>query len=331
MTDLAEDPKVPLDAEALSAEESEDARKALRYVGYAVLGVAVLASISVALLKSLGNLPDIRWHFVPGWLVLSVLAFATLQFMHAGLWRMIVVGLHGHLDPARSRAIWSASQLAKYVPTSVLMPLTRMKLAQHAGVPRRVTAASMVYELPLVSAASVIVSAYYVLKLPQVSHHAARWAILVLPVIALVVLHPSVFRPLAAVVMKRIGRESLPETLSFALVVRTLALYIGSLLVAGLGTYAFARALHPVANGKLPAVFASFGVALFLSYAGFLLPAGLGAREAGFTAALTLALPTAVALAVAIGVRLVQMALEVAYGIVTPVLARRRAAAARAP
>ena len=332
MTGLRTDPEpaaadaAPLDAAALSAEESADARGALRSVGYAVLGVAVVASISVALVTQVGHLPDITWRFAPGWLGLSVVAFALLQLMHAGLWRMIVVGLHGDLGAARSRAIWSASQLAKYVPTSVLMPLTRMKLAQHAGVPRRVTAASMVYELPLVSAASVTVSAYYVLRLPQVSGHAARWAILALPVLALVVLHPRVFRPLAAVVMRRLGREALPETLSFARVLTLLVLYVGSLAVAGLGTYAFARALHPVAAGDLPAVFASFGVALFLSYAGFLLPAGLGAREAGFAAALTLALPTAVALAVAIGVRLVQMALEVLYGVVTPVLARRAAA-----
>jgi hypothetical protein len=310
-------------AAQLSAEEEGQARSTLRYVGYAVLSVAVLGSIAGVLVDQVGKLPHIHWRFAPGWLALSVLGFACLQLTHAALWRQIVVALHGHIGPARSRAIWSVSQLAKYVPTSMLMPVTRMTMAARAGVPRTVTAASMVYELPLVMTASVIVSAYYVLRIPQVEHHAWRWALLAIPVVALVVLDPRVFRPLGDMALRRLGRGTLPQTLSRRRVLAIAALYVGTLVLAGAATYAFARALHPVGASGLPPIFASFGVALFLSYAGFLLPAGLGAREAGFTAALSLALPTAVALAVAIGVRLVQMALEVLYGVLTPVVARR--------
>ncbi len=309
--------------EELTRQEEATAQSALRYVGRAVLVLLVLAGIGFAVASQIGHLPRIDWHLQPGWLVVSVLAFAWLQLIHAGIWRIIVRELHGELKPARSRAIWSASALGKYVPTSFLLFVTRIAMAEKAGVPKRVTAASMAYELPITVTSALAVGAYGVIQLPDLQGHASRWAIVAAPIVGLAALHPRVFPRLGNELLRRTGRESLPEALAFGRVLRLAALYCASFAVAGLGTYAFARALHPVSAHDIPIVLSSFAIALALSYIGFVLPAGLGAREAGYTAALSLALPTAVALAVAVGIRLLQMALEVLYALVTPLLARR--------
>jgi hypothetical protein len=314
---------VPEPPEVLSEEEERSARGALRYVLWFGLAVLVLASIAVAVVTQVGHLPDISWHFSPGWLVASVAIFALVQLIGTETWRLIVVALHGHVDPARARAIWCTSNLARYVPTSLLLLVTRVAMAERAGIKRTVTAASLVYELALTTASALAVGAYGIVQLHQLRGQPARWLVIAVPLVAVAALHPRVFRRVGDMLLTRLGRGTLPETLSFPRVLSIAGLYAAGCVVAGFGTYCFARSLHPVANGDIPIVVASFGLALSLSYLGFILPAGLGAREAGFTAALSLALPTAVALAVAVGVRLVQMAIEVIYALVTPWWARR--------
>lgn len=321
---------VPETPEELSAEEGKEARGALRYVLRFALVVLVVASIGAAIATQVGHLPDIAWRFEPGWLALAVVAFVALQWIHAQIWWLIVRALHGHVEPSRSRAIWCTSNLAKYVPTSLLLFVTRITMAEHAGIPRRVTAASLVYEVPLTVASALAVGAYGVIELPGLQGHATRWLVLGVPLVALAALHPRVFRRVGDALMRRMNRGALPETLPFPSVVGVAGLYAGSMLVAGAGTYCFARSLHPIAAGDIPIVLASFAIGLALSFIGFILPAGLGAREAGFTAALAPALPTAVALAVALGIRLLQMAIEVVYALVTPWLARRHELSASA-
>ncbi|MFL5843765.1 MAG: lysylphosphatidylglycerol synthase domain-containing protein [Solirubrobacteraceae bacterium] len=309
----------------LSREEQRAARSTLRDVGRFLLVLAVLACVSLAIVSQLGDLPEIDWRFQPVWLIGAIAAIAVLQFLHAAIWRRLVLWLHGDLEPARSRAIWSASNMGKYVPTSLLAWVMRISMAERAGVPRRVTSASVVYELALIVAASTAVGAYGVVVMPDLQGHAVRWLVLAVPLLALVAVHPRVFRSLGDAILRRAGSEPLPETLSEARVLLVAAWYAGSLVVAGLGTYAFARSLHPVDAGDVPTVIAAFSLALALSFVAFVLPAGLGAREAGFAAALAPALPPAVAVAVAIGLRLVQISVEVAYALITPWFARRRA------
>lgn len=318
-------------ANHISEEEERAARSTLSYVVRFALVLLVAAGVGFAVVKQVGHLPSIDWHFSPGWLAIAVLCFALLQFIHAALWRVIVRRLHGEIEPARSRAIWSTSNMGKYVPTSLLAFAMRVTMAERVRIPKRVTAASVVYELALLSVACLVVGAYGIVQLPDLQGHVVRWLVVAAPVAGVAAVHPRVFRPVADRLMRRLGREPLPETLSFADILLLCTAYAGSLLVAGAGTYAFASGLHHVAAGDVPTVVASFAIALGLSYVGFLLPAGLGAREAGFTAALAPALPTGVALAVAVGVRLLQMAIEVVYALVTPVIAARRSESAPAP
>ena len=310
-------------SEQLTREEEASARGTLRYVVRALVVVLLLGGVVGAVVVQLGHLPDIRWRLEPRWLVLSVLAFGALHLIHSLLWRLILVDLHGHLGRSRAVAIWSVSALGKYVPTTVLMFVTRIAMAERAGVRRTTTAASMAYELPITMASALAIGAYGIVELPDLQGHAWRWMVLAAPAAALALLHPRIFRSLGNVLLRRLGRERLVETLTMPRVVGVAALYCVSLALAGGGTYAFARALHPVAAADIPIVVASFAIALAMSYFGFVLPAGIGAREAAFTAALAPALPTAVALAVAIGVRLIQMALEVLFALITPLVARR--------
>ena len=70
----------------------------------------------------------------------------------------------------------------------------------------------------------------------------------------------------------------------------------------------------------------AFSVATIFSFLAFLLPGGLGAREAAMTLALSPIMPTAPALAIAVLSRILQLGLEVLIAVVTPMLARAQEA-----
>lgn len=310
------------------AEGTIDRRHTWAYVAG---GVLTAACMGIAIATQWSKLPDdVDWHFAPGWLALSLVLLFVFHAANGEIWRALLAELGGHLEARRARSIWGTTMLARYVPTGALTVVARAAMAGREGVSRAVVIASSVYELVLALAGGVLVAAYFVIVLPQLDGEPARFGVLVVAAATLTVLHPAVFERLSAIPLNRLGREPLPKVLATRRVVGYLAAYIASLLVAGLATYAFARSLHSVPADQVPAVLASFAVGFAVAVVAFVLPGGLGAREAGMAAALSGALPFVVALAVAVGIRLAQIGVELLYAALAAALMRRTAAPAAA-
>lgn len=277
-------------------------------------GALTVACVGVATATQWDKLPDdVEWRFAPGWLALSIVLLLAFHVANGEIWRGLLAELGGALPAPRGRSIWATTMLARYVPTGALTVVARAALAARHGVPRAVCIASSVYELIIALAAGVLLSAYFVIVLEDLEGEPVRFGVLVVAAGALAVLHPAVFERLSAFPLRKLGREPLPRVLPPGIVARYLAAYIASMLVAGLSTYAFARSLHSVPADEIPAVLASFAVGFSVALVAFVLPGGLGAREAGMAAALAGALPFVVALAVAVGIRLAQIGVELLY------------------
>ena len=306
-----------------SVASLQPAHRGLRIAVAIGVPAIILASLGAAVATQWSKLPSLHWHFQPGWLVLSVAAFAVFEFVQAQLWVAMMHALGSPLQASRGRAIWCMTLLGRYVPTSVMMAVSRMALAEREGAPMRVSFASFVYEMGLTFTAAVTVGVYFVLELPALQHEPWRFAALVVPVIGLVALDPRVFHRLANYAFHRLGRDPLPVSLSRGRVLEFLALYAVTMLIAGFGTYALAHAMHAIPDSQIATCVAAYSVGFAASLVAFILPGGLGARETALAAALAPALPFTVAIAVAVAVRLVQMAVEVAFAFVMPVLAKR--------
>jgi uncharacterized membrane protein YbhN (UPF0104 family) len=287
------------------------------------LAVVIVGFLAAAVVSQWSKLPDIEWRFAPGWLALSFLGLVLFQFIHATLWVAILEALGTPIHAMRGRAVWSLTLLARYVPTNVALAVSRMALAEREGVPKRITGASIVYELGFTFAGAAALGAYFVVTLPSLDDEPLRWLALAAPVLSLVALDPAVFHRLADAALRRLGRATLPLSLSRLQVLGFFAAFAASFLVAGFSVYAFAEGIHGVASEDIPTVVGAYSVGFAASVVAFMLPGGLGAREGAMAAALSPAMPLAVALAVAVGIRLAQMAVEVLYAAVTPMLARR--------
>ena len=75
---------------------------------------------------------------------------------------------------------WGQPLLARYVPGSVLYVLGRVLLSERAGVPRRMTVASIVYEQAISATSAIVVAAYFLINHPDLQGQPLRWAVLLL-------------------------------------------------------------------------------------------------------------------------------------------------------
>jgi glycosyltransferase 2 family protein len=289
------------------------------------IGVVALVGIFLAafLATQWGRLPDYDWEFRPGWLAVSGVGVALFYVIQCEAWRGILASLGEHLDARVARSIWGKSLIARYVPTNALMVVGRVVMAEKHGVAKRACLASIVYEVGLAVMTAVIVGAYFVITLPQLEDKQARYAILVVVPLALIALHPRVFRPLADFALRKLGRAPLPATLPTARVLELAVVYMVGWVAIGLGVVGFAAALHPLDVEDVAYAGAAYPVAFCVAVATFVVPGGLGTRDAALAISLSAVLPGAVATAIAVGFRIFQTLVELLYVAAVTALARR--------
>jgi hypothetical protein len=242
-------------------------------------------------------------------------------------WDLILRFLGHRIGFAQAQVAWGQPLLARYVPGSVLYVLGRLLLSERAGVPRRTTLASIVYEQAISASAAVAVASYFFISHPDLQDQPLRWAVLLVVPLAVVVLTPRIFGPLANRILAVFGREPLPATMPLNGVLAMLAFYALNWCVAGVGVYLVARSVRFLPAGDLPIVGSAQAVGYVAALLTLVAPAGLGVRDAAFAWAVKAALPSrsfAVGSLIAIVVRAVLTCVEVVYAAAVTALARRR-------
>jgi uncharacterized membrane protein YbhN (UPF0104 family) len=305
-------------------------RSRWRTVFTIALVVLTVGFLALFVATQWSRLPEIEWRFEPAWLVVCVAGLVVFQALQNQLWVWTLRGLGSPLPVPKAWSIWSVTLLARYVPTNLAMVVGRVAMAEREGVPKRVCMASIVYQLGVSFAGAAAVAAYFVIVLPKLQAQPARFAVLAMPVLAVIALDPKVFHRLANNVLQRLGREPLPLSLSRSDVLALTAAAALSFAFAGVAVWAFAEAIHGVDPGGIPAAIGSYSAAFGAAVLTVVLPGGLGAREGVMVLALSPVLPAIVGLAVAAAVRLLQVCVEIVFAMLTPVWARRyeRASAA---
>jgi glycosyltransferase 2 family protein len=291
---------------------------------HAGIAIVVALTVGLAVFAALGDFPDAEFRFDPLALLLAVVCMVAYLVASGEIWRRLLHALGPELEPVRAQAIWFPSGLGRYVPAALLLPMLRVAMSEREGVPKRICLASVVYELALLFTASLIVGAYFVITLPDLEGVWQRYVVLVLPAVALVALQPRIFHTFADRALLRLGRDRLPLSLSGLRILEFVGLYAAACVIAGFAIYGLARCFQPVGPDDLPTIVGSYAVANTLSILAFMIPGGLGAREAAMAAALSPVMPAAPALAVAVLSRVLQVALEVLLAVLAPILARAR-------
>ena len=180
--------------------------------------------------------------------------------------------------PAALRAEM-VSMLAKYVPGGVWTPAARVVAARRAGITNApLVTFSILVEAGLSAVAGVLV---FVVSLAWVDGVDAPIAPLIaFGVVVTVLLHPRVFRPLAARVLRKLGHPELPpfrtSTMLFLLL-----FYCGTWVIGGAALWLLLRSVgaHPGAE-SIVYLGGTAAVGAIVAVLAVFAPSGLGPREA---------------------------------------------------
>ena len=292
------------------------------------LGIAVLVFgfLVLTVVGQWSEIQDKGVHFHVLWLIPALVVLPAFFALNAMGWDLLLRFLGYRLGAVRAQVAWGQPLLARYVPGSVLYVLGRVLLSERAGVPRRLTVASIVYEQALQATSAIVVSAYFLIDHPDLRDQPLRWGILLLIPLLLTLLHPRVFAPLANRVLRAFGREPLPATMPLRGVIAVLAFYTLNWGVVAVGLYCVARSVSDVSASDIMVVGAAQAFGYVAALATLVAPAGLGIRDAAFAWAVKTAAPGnsfAVASLIAIVVRAVLTVVELIYVAVVTALGRR--------
>jgi hypothetical protein len=245
-------------------------------------------------------------------LLASAALIAVYYLLNALVWWLILRGCGLHAARTRTVATWGKSILARYLPGNVFMFVSRGWMSYRQGLDIDRVSAGMVYEQVLNVAGALMVTAA-LFPFWHYERAITAWALIAIPLIV-IVLHPRVFAPLAAVLLRALRRPPLAQVLPFRQVIGLLLAYAGLWLIAGLAMWTFAAAVTHVTAAAFPEITAGFAVAFVAGMIVFFVPSGIGVRE-GVLAAATASVFAGggVALAWAVLARLWQTALEIVF------------------
>jgi hypothetical protein len=295
--------------------------KRLRLAIQLGIAIVVFGFLVLTVVNQWAEIKDKGVHFHVLWLIPAFVVLPLFYALSALGWDLILRFLGYRIGLGRAQVAWGQPLLARYVPGSVLYVLGRVLLSERAGVPRRITIASIVYEQAISATSAIGVAAYFLISHPDLQGEPLRWAVLLLVPAAIALLHPRVFGPLADRVLRAFGREPLPEVISLRGVLALLAFYALNWGVVAVGIYCVARSVSTIPLSDLPVVGSAQAVGYVAALVTLVAPAGLGIRDAAFAWAVKGAVPGnsfAVGSLIAIAVRGVLTVVELVYvGIVT--------------
>ena len=125
-------------------------------------------------------------HFHVLWLIPAFVVLPLFYALSALGWDFTLRFLGYRIGVGRAQVAWGQPLLARYVPGSVLYVLGRVLLSERAGVPRRITIASIVYEQAISATSAIVVAAYFFVNHPDLQGQPLRWAVLLLIPLAIV-------------------------------------------------------------------------------------------------------------------------------------------------
>lgn len=254
--------------------------------------------------------------------VAAGLGFGTLS------WIIILNGLGPRVPVLRGAQILLVGQLGKYVPGSVWSYVMQMELGRQYGVARPRVLITSLYAAGVGVVASLILGSF---ALPVIvsDHPQLLWLYLLLP-IGLVCLHPRVMTWLASMVLKVFRRPPLDHQVSFGVVAGALGAALMSYLCFGMHLFLLVNSLVDPDFGTFILLTGAMALGFTAGLVAFLLPSGLGAREAVLIGAMTLLLtvPEAVAMTVVSRMMITVTDLAAAGAAAIAVLVMRRRLAA---
>lgn len=242
------------------------------------------------------NVAGYDWRFDVPRLVVSLAGLFGVLASMVPIWRLIL-GLMGHRLPMGTAwRIWFVSNLGKYVPGKIWQVTGMVLMCERAGVPKRVTAVSVVLAQALSTLSGLgIFGAYILVAGGQIGH---MWGYSAggLAVAGILVLHPRVLEWAINLALRAARREPIRVGFTFWQLLKITGLYLLSWCGYGLALYLFMTSLAPLPPSLVWVIIPIHAAAYTAGLLVLLVPGGIGVRESILALFLGFHLPQAVAI-----------------------------------
>lgn len=261
-------------------------RSVLRFARPVLAGLLV-AACAWALVSSWDDVTDVLPEVGAARFALSTVAAMGAGVALALGWRVLLLDIaHRDVTDVRDRlgytestAVYSASQLGKYVPGSVWPVVAQMSLARRHGIARLSIVAAFVTQMLLLVVTAVVIAA---VTLPWVDAEELRtrwWLLVVAPAVCLVLV-PRVQRWLVALAGRVLRRQLVVGFPGLRAMAGAVAASAATYVLFGVHVAVLAGPISP--DGSVRVLVQSIGAFALAWAAGFVViiaPAGLGVRE----------------------------------------------------
>jgi glycosyltransferase 2 family protein len=279
--------------------------------------VVVVVVAAVVLARRWGEVAPVLADLRPVPLVVAAAAGMLAVGLSAGIWRSVLAGLGSPLPVPAVTTVFFVTQLGKYLPGAVWPLVAQMELARDYLVLPRVSAAALAL-FTWVHLATGVMAAVLLLPLGGVLPPAAA----LLAVICAILLVPAPLVRLIDWGLRLVRRDPLPRRPGAGTMVRA----SGWALAMWVGFGVHIAALGGAAGESLGVAYAIgvFAAGWVVGFVVLVAPAGVGAREAAFTAVLVPQVGTGAALAIVLVSRLLLVVTDAAWAGAGLVLRRLR-------
>ena len=246
-------------------------------------------------------------------LLLGVAGATAATYCSMLAWRAVLADLGTRLPWRQASAVFFLGQLGKYLPGFVWPVAAQMELGRAYGVPRKRSAVAALLVVVFGLTAGGLVAAA---TLPFAGELGRYRAVLALPALGLVVLHPAVFRRVTAAGLRLLRREPPERTLSARGAAAALGWSLAQWLAYGVAVWAVARGLPGAPRGLLALATGGYALAWCAGFVVLVAPAGAGVREGALVLLLAPAYGTGPALGIALLARLLATFGDLLWGFV---------------
>ncbi|MGN6197332.1 lysylphosphatidylglycerol synthase domain-containing protein [Humibacter sp.] len=271
-----------------SAPSSSSRRAAvvnvLRWVLLALVIAAAVWQLAVNWTTVIHTVGSLQWHrtLLSFLFVLAGVACGTMS------WQVLVDGLGVPIGIGRGAQIFLVGQLGKYLPGSVWAYVLQIELGRKAGLARARVFAATLFSVVVAVVAALLAGS---LAVPQLTADDSGlswlpWLYLVLP-FALILLYPPALTALVRFGFKILRRPRPDHPVTFWVVVQSVLWALGSYISYGAHLWLLGDTHHGLTLGPLGLCIGTMALGMLAGIVGFLLPAGVGARELVIIAALS--------------------------------------------
>jgi hypothetical protein len=300
-----------------------DARPPWQRAVRRVVTVLLVLLVTVVLIRRWDEIRPLLGRLSPAAVMGGLLAVTAGMLGSFLAWRALLTGLGHRLPVAGGMRVWFLGNLAKYVPGSVWQAVAQVELGRDYRVPRRTSGAALVVSMLVGLGTGALVA---ILALPFLGRDALDrywWALLALPVAA-VVLWPPLLNRCIDQALRLVRREPLPVPVGARGLLQAAAWDLASWLCFGAHVWLLARSLGVHDPTLFLQATGAFAAAWCIGFLVVFAPAGGGARELALVLLLQPAVPTTTAWVLAGVSRLLFVVGDLAWGGAALVAERRR-------